>query len=741
MHRLYYGVLAGCLLSLFLPLLPAFLQIIFPLLLLLAALHRCWLMTGLLGFLCSWHWQLLSHHQAVSQLLAATPAYYEVRIRAVQQDSDSSLLQLELLDSQARGYQLRVRWLQAPALAVGERWRLPLRLKAVSSRQNPGAVNAELSALQQKVIATGYVDRQRPAIKLASSRALRPRLLQQLELAWQGRETVILLRALSSGERDFSPELWQGLRHSGLGHLLVISGLHISLVYGWSLALLLGLGTVCRRRVPLPLALLLSLLPALAYAWLAGFAVPTLRAIVALGLFLTGRLLLRPANAANYWLLLCSTLLLLNPLWAISVSFWLSILAVGMILLFSWYLGPLPQPWRQRLRYWLCFHLLLTASMSLLTAVFFNGLSALALISNLLFIPWCTLLAIPLLLLALLYSLSGLPFATEVWLLPDLALRPLQLWLHWAAQWPVWWSLPELSSTVALLLCGLFLLLLVLRVSYLVWGCFVLTLSLAMLLTPTAGVRLTLLDSGQATVLLLEQRDTKLLYLDIPAPQAEQLVRQQLLPLLQFYRIRQLDAVIWPRLTTEHLPAVALLRQHTAAWPLFSADVLPATSQACAAIEKHELAAKLTLRHWSLPDKDPCSLSISLNGWQLLLPGSLQRLTEQRLLARYPELSADLYLLSDFGRDSANSLALLQQLAPVQLLLAANGAAAHPYPVTAVRQRIALLQLPLYHSGEQGAIVVDFQPGQLKIATWRQRQRPRWTENVTPGAETEIRTR
>lgn len=727
MHRFGYGVLAGCLLSLFLPLLPAFFTIIFALLVILSAYCRRWLLLGLCSFLASWHWQLDRYMQAQQMLLASTNSYIAVEVLHVEPTLDGVAVQLKLLAAHYSGYKVRVHWQQPPPVQPGERWQLVLNLKPPAGNLNPWTPHPRLQALIQQQLAQGHVSRSDPAIKLRASQSQRQRLLLRLEQQYAALDRAVLLRALITGEREFDAALWQGLRNSGLGHLLVISGLHISLVYGWSYLLLTMLQRWFRGKAVTSIAMCLAFLPALGYAWLAGFAIPTLRAALALLLFMLGRILWRPANPVAYWWLLVSSLLLIQPFWLLSYSFWLSALAVGLILLVVRYLGAAEAGFWPRIRYFLYFQLLLSTLMTLITLAFFSGFSPLALLSNLLFVPWCTLLVIPLLLFTLGYFLLGLPNAHWLWQACDLLLSPLLYWLQFATEHSWWWSQPALPLAAALLLMLACATLLLLRASKAWWGLFLATVSLALLPAGTEHPTLTLLDAGQRTVLLLRQPTTNLLYLDLPAEHSEAVIQQFVLPLLSYYHLAQLDTVVIPGWQRDMQLAVAPLLARYPKARLYAANPAPGVNS-CQQLSRGYAD---WVQHWPLPEQDPCVLSFRLNGWTLLLPGNLTVGSEQQLVLRYPELNADLYLLANFGRDSANSLEFLQQLAPVQLLLAASSSGAYPYPVQAVRPRLSLLNLPLYHSGNEGALQLVLEPEQLLLQTERQRRWPRWTEKPT----------
>jgi competence protein ComEC len=728
MHRFYAGVLAGCLLSLFLPQLPAFFTIIFAVLLIQFAYTQNWFLLGICCYLLSWHWQLLDYSKAQQLLLQQAVGYQTVKVLSVQSSGESTRLVAALLDPEFSGYQIAFSWQQAPTVQVSEHWQLPLRLKPPHGHLNPGAPHPELQALLNKQLAQGYVSRTEPAIKIGASQSHRARLLHQLEQEYGDYKTSALMRALVSGERDFSAELWQGLRHSGLGHLLVISGLHISLVYGWSLLLLGQLFRFCGLRQAIVLSMLAALLPAIAYAWLAGFAIPTLRAALALLLVMLGRLLLCPANPLAYWGLIVSILLLVEPFWVLSYSFWLSVLAVAIILLVIARLGAPKIDIRQRFSYFLHFNVLLSSLMLFLTLAFFSGFSIFSIFSNLVFVPWCTLVAIPVLLFSLCYFLAGFPLSMWLWQLSDFLLWPLHYWLELSARLDIWWSLPELGMSAALLLTLLLSVLLLLRVTRLIWGLALLTATIALLPASGFAPSLTLFDLGQRTVLLIRQPGFKLLYLDLPAEQAEAVLQYQVLPYLTYQRIAALDAIVIPGWQRELQPALTLLLQRYPTASVYSAQASTDFTHSCSVLAAAE-PARVT--HWQLPHADPCVLSVDLNGWQLLLPGKLSVSAERELLSRYPEIRADLYLLADYGRDSANSLAFLQQLAPVTLLLAATSNSPYPYPVKVVRPRLTLLNLPLYHSGETGAVQIRVTDSELRMSTERQRRWPRWIEKPT----------
>lgn len=739
MQRFCIGVLAGCVLSLFLPMLSVFFIIIF--LLALPTLWWCrqFFLLGVCTFLACWLWHLQGYWQAIEHITTQPYPYYEVSVARITDNGVGDLsVQVHLEHPEFKGYKLQLRWRNAPDIYVGQRWRLVLALKPVRTTANPARRATNLTALSQHVIAEGYVVPEQPTMLLYANKPIRQSIITRVATWSRDTTTQPALTALTVGERHFNEALWQGILHSGLGHILTISGLHIGLVYGWAFWLSGAVLKCLSIHRKLEWQLLIALLPALCYAWLAGFAVPTLRAAAALLVVIAARLLGCPLAAGKAWCLLTAMLLLIQPFWLLSYSFWLSVLAVGIIILLAWRLPMTTAGFKAKLWYFCCFHICLSVLMSLIGLAFFNGVTALAILSNMLFVPWCSLVAIPVLLCTLCWSVLQLPYAEQLWQLSDWLFMPLWWWVHFSASLPVWWSVPHITVAIALLITAALIMLFLLGLKHKATVLFVLSLLLVLgipqLLLPATKQQVVLLDSGQRTVLLALQPPLTWLYLDAPPEQMEALIRHSVLPQLRYQRVTQLGPIIIPALQQDMLPAITLLLRYYPKAQIFSADADFPGSFLCSALETEYPQGSFS--HWSLPDNDPCVISADFADWTLLLPGEITVKQEHALLQRYPTLTADLYLLADYGRPTANSLHWLQHLSPQWLLLSANQYGAYRYPLNTVQQRLNLLDLKVAHSGEQGAVTITFSAESMLIHTEKQRNLPRWVEKPAAIAET-----
>jgi competence protein ComEC len=146
-----------------------------------------------------------------------------------------------------------------------------------------------------------------------------------------------LFRALILGERQgITPDLRDPFNRTGLGHLLAVSGLHIGLVAGvtffffkWILSrsYRLALQTDVRK-----LAALLTCIPVIGYALVAGFQVSSQRAMIMALAFLTSLMAGREKEVWSTLSLAALIILIPDPQAIFSISFQLSFMAVIGIL-------------------------------------------------------------------------------------------------------------------------------------------------------------------------------------------------------------------------------------------------------------------------------------------------------------------------------------------------------------------------------------------------------------------------
>ncbi len=134
-------------------------------------------------------------------------------------------------------------------------------------------------------------------------------------------------RAMCLGEKNgIPPAVYDSMVKSGTVHVLVISGFHVGIVF-FACTLFFKL-----LRIPRRIRLLLSVFFLVTYCFIAGAAVPAVRATIMCAFFIFGSFIKRPVNAKDAFFAAALLILLVSPQEVFSVSFQLSFLSVGSIL-------------------------------------------------------------------------------------------------------------------------------------------------------------------------------------------------------------------------------------------------------------------------------------------------------------------------------------------------------------------------------------------------------------------------
>jgi competence protein ComEC len=175
----------------------------------------------------------------------------------------------------------------------GQRWQLTVRLQRPHGNANPGGFDYEAWLLEQGVRATGYVragdgDRMLDAFVASPGvvvERVRAALRARIQHALAGRTYAGVIVALVIGDqRGIDQADWQVFNRTGIGHLISISGLHITMIAGlaaWAASALWRRSFFTGAQLPLRLpaqkvASLVGACVALLYVLMAGFGVPAI---------------------------------------------------------------------------------------------------------------------------------------------------------------------------------------------------------------------------------------------------------------------------------------------------------------------------------------------------------------------------------------------------------------------------------------------------------------------------------
>ena len=224
---------------------------------------------------------------------------------------------------------------------------------------------------------------------------------------------AIYLAMLLGDQGEVTPAMRRNLSRTGTSHLLVINGLHLGMValvaYWLSFWLLRCFPRLLLRVNAVKIATLVAAVPVVFYAWVAGGSPSTQRAEVMVLAYLLLVFLGRPGEVWSALALAALIILSLAPLRLFSISFQLSFAAVTFLI----YLVPRLVEWTSwpkldhpvpgaaarllfRIKEWFIVSVVATLATAPLVALYFQVVSLLGILVNLVAIPLVLLLALPL---------------------------------------------------------------------------------------------------------------------------------------------------------------------------------------------------------------------------------------------------------------------------------------------------------------------------------------------------------
>ncbi|QSN62683.1 ComEC/Rec2 family competence protein [Caballeronia sp. M1242] len=619
----------------------------------------------------------------------------------------------------------------------------------------------------------------------------RARIRQRIETVLADAPHRGIVVALAVGAQDsVSDADWAVLRATGTSHLVAISGLHIGFVAGLA-AFTCGFvwKRIRLRGVPAPLVVAAPKVAALGaasfaafYAALAGFNVPTQRTLWTLAVFAVafvgGR---RPAaSVVLAWAL--ALVLIVDP-WAVtSPGFWLSFVAVAAILhgiaaygrhakkapsddTDDWLAGmeardpllpdevasgqavadaPSRKPSRSltsachraadkirghlassaRVQY------AVTLSLAPLTAYWFSQIPLVGPLANAFAIPWISFVVTPATLVALI-----LPAPLDV---PMLHLAHSALCILFDAlerladagpAWSLWHLRQPGMFALAASLAGA------------AWALaprgwplrFAVPLTWLPLLVPASNgvadgaVRVTALDIGQGSALVVETARHTLLFDAGPGPESTHAGERIVAPYLLATGVRSLDALVVSHSDSDHAGGAPAVLQAVAVRQLLAS--LPASHPLWSDAKKRggDTLRCVAGQHWiwdrvdfrvlwpdpgpltGTPNHQACVLKVTnAAGRAALFTADIEADVERTLLARdAAALRADVLIVPHHGSRTSSTEPFLDSVGPLAAVFQVGYRNRFHHPNPTVYARYRLRDIALTRSDEDGAARID----------------------------------
>ena len=667
---------------------------------------------------------------------------------------------------------LRLSWSKPPNVDVGQQWLLTVRPKSITSLLNQGGFNQQKYLLSKHIFAKGKVINGQ---LISENSDVRTTLIKQLKPALKQYPSQDLMLALLVGDKSLmTTERWQQLKNTGTGHLFAISGLHLSVACFWgyifSKTILFQLLANQSRRNGV-IAMLVCALTAIVYAYLAGFSVSTQRALIMLLAYLSSWFFNRFSSSWERLLYALFIVLIIDPFSPLSASFWLSFMALVVILVtISTYsttqyskhpsnevfedIAVQTSPtsiysyWWRKLQQWFvpfwAIQWRLALILGLLQASLFAGTSIISVVVNLLLVPWFSFVVIPLALLCLMLFIIGLlsglqiDFSNTFWLanqtlepalfLLDYASKLSFAWLDLSHQWIA----VILSAAAGLWFCYQF------RDIY--WR-----ITFSAMLLPTILLcfqhysnqqsqqwKIHMLDVGQGMSVVIESNNRAIVY-DTGASfggnfsYAERVV----LPFLKNKGIRKVDYLVVSHADNDHAGGTDVI---LAAFPNAQTISDNGTKGAIDCRPKIFMwqTIKIEIVAPTLAtagNNGSCVLRLSKEGNSILLTGDIEATAEQALIS-HKGIVSQVMSAPHHGSRTSSSVGFINAVSPELVLFPAGFNNRYGFPKEDVVARYHRLGIETLTTGEYGQLSVIFKHGSVDYYTYRSDFAPFWYNQV-----------
>ncbi|MFC0172743.1 DNA internalization-related competence protein ComEC/Rec2 [Vibrio comitans] len=619
-------------------------------------------------------------------------------------------------------------------LKLGETWLVEASIRPIYGLLNEAGFDAERFYFGQRVIAQAKVSHLLQRTKKAD---LRGHWYNEVYQRTAQLESRPLILALLFGERSLiEHQLWNNLKQTGIAHLIAISGLHIGLAYmvGW------WLGHVLRIAIPnwIWLPVFFAVVMATFYAWLAGFSLPTQRALVmcivaASTLFLGIRL----SRWRILWLTL-AVVLTLSPMSAVSSSLWLS---VGAVIIIFLAIEPHDNNAEQRtsqvatryrkLRYWLRIQLYLSLGLAPMSARLLGGVAWLSIVFNAIAIPLVSLFVVPLLLAGIMLNPLSASVAMGLFHLSDMGLGLLVDLISMTQTHPNLWFQASQVQVVGLAI--LFALICVRRR----WRILILCISgIWMMLVGLARDdetwRLDVLDVGHGLAVLIESDGRSIVY-DTGAGWDEGSIAEMIVDPIVVQRGTGIDALFISHWDNDHqggmnyliarfLPRYVFTPQQDIKalpcmqgqfwwWQGLKFEIVWPPKRVSRAYNPHS-----------------CVLRISNGAHSVLLTGDIDAIAEYQLVDAIAQ--SDVIIVPHHGSNTSSTLALVDKVDAKIAIASVTKQGRWSLPNQEVVNRYRQSGARWLDTGSDGQVSVRFLSDELKVMTLRNPQTAAWYRQI-----------
>lgn len=585
---------------------------------------------------------------------------------------------------------------------VGNMVEAQVKLRAIHGLQNPGSFDEEKFYFIKRIRARGTVK----SIKVIANGKkpiiwrIRQYLNDKLKSQFPNEPFLPVISALTLGMKtDLDHATKVIFQKTGTSHLLAISGLHMGLVaafcFLWVKWLVGFFPRILSRQPDIVIAAMVSLIVAFTYALLAGFALPTQRALIMISVVMLGICFRRKVASANAYFLAMFLVIVHDPLAVIQPGFWLSFLAVLALLVVSL------NKTSSKISRWVTPQLAVFCVMVPAGISYFNTISLISPVANMVAIPVVTFVVVP-------FSLIGLLLGVLSDTLSHFCLSVAINTFEYLWQLITYLEKIPFSSISFAYRSEWYMLLGTLGAIAIILPRGLLNKSLGILLLvplfisskpiELGQVKVSILEVGQGLSVVLQTRSHTLLYDTGPRYGQHRNAGNQVIdPFLRKLGVRAIDLAIISHADADHsgglqgLAAIPIQVLTTSEPEHFAAY----TATACQSGQKWQWdGVEFEMLH---PDQIykrrndlSCVLKVSTQSQSILLSGDITTLVENKLCSKHKaQLKSDILIVPHHGSNTSSSLAFIQAVNPQYAIHSVGYQNTYGHPHQKVVQRYA----------------------------------------------------
>ncbi len=726
---------------------------------------------------------LVSHRQEATVIgfLAEAPQIGELKSRLLM---DIEKLVLPTGTSDAKGkILLTIAAPPPPDLVPGDRFMAKVTVDRVRSFSNPGTFDYKAFMMEKDIWITGWARDSGHIHKILELPAhttpgklhyftekIRYRIISFLDQNLDTK-TAGLYRAILTGDKaGLDPSLLENFRASGAVHLLSISGMHMGLLaffFAGALAWLMKRSIWLLHHLQVwKVAAVLAVLPLTAYALLAGFHTPVVRALLMTMVFILAILSNRQWTIINNIAFAALVILAWKPSSLFHVSFQLSfaaVISIGLMYPKVQNLIKVPEDTIQKGKISQKTKALLTSCMAMSIAAslgtfplllyHFNRISILSPFSTLLITPFLCFWTLILGLVSLLF-LPISPFvALKILQAGSLGIVISDKLSAFLAEIPLgsfWLPTPNVFEIAAF-----YMLLVVVLVSSRNRTTPILAMAVlgGLVLSPVYTVIskrtnhstvITFLDVGQGNASVVELPGGRTILIDGGGPRTPHfnIGERIIAPFLWKRRITNISDVIINHPHSDHYNGLSFILSRFRPQRLWTNGIpchdpeyekllnvagsigaqiqVPKAGEVIAEAEDSRLVALAGLHlngKYNESGRDPNNMSLIMKleagPYSFLLPGDIDSRTEVELIASGLPLGADVLLAPHHGSGTSSSGSFLESISPAYVVISAGSYRPKIFPAPGLIENLTLSGVQVYSTAENGA--VSFQTSEEEL--------------------------